>query len=136
MKGYIKWVAAIQELTSDKQQDGTDGATAMQAVTAAPTVGVAPVRRGHWIYTKKHLWYRDENGEVDTWRLDVGFHNGPECRVCHRSICEHCHPDWEDDECERGHYICSECGEASVDGHEHFCSNCGAWTEGGDEDAL
>lgn len=95
---------------------------------------VAPVRHRHWVYSKKHLWYRDKDGKIDEWRLDVGFHNGPECRVCHRSICEHCHPDWEDDECERGHYICSECGEASVDGHEHFCPNCGARMDGGTDD--
>ena len=38
---------------------------------------VAPVVHGRWIFTKRHLWYKDENGNIDEWRVDNGFHNGP-----------------------------------------------------------
>lgn len=96
-----------------------------------PTADVAEVRHGQWLHTKTHLWYRDEDGEIDTWRFNVGFHNGPECQICHETLCIHCHPDWQDDECEQGYYICSECGETSADGNKRFCPNCGAKMDGG-----
>lgn len=39
-----------------------------------------------------HVWYRDD-GLVDMFRVESGFHNGPECARCHESFCEHCEPD-------------------------------------------
>lgn len=95
---------------------------------------VAPVVHGRWIFTKRHLWYKDENGNIDEWRVDNGFHNGPECQICHTAFCEHCTPDWSTTECEIGHYYCSECAETSRDAHENYCPNCGAKMDGGGED--
>lgn len=83
-------------------------------------------RHGWWIFTKKHLWYKDENGDIDVWRYEGGFCNGPECQICHEAFCENCTPDWADTECETGHYYCSECAKTSRDAHENYCPNCGA----------
>lgn len=47
----------------------------------------------------KHDFYTDPSGEVDIWYLDQDFHNGPGCRACHGSWCEHCHSDVYDEEC-------------------------------------
>lgn len=91
-----------------------------------PTADVEPVRHGRWIYSKKHLWYKNKNGEIDMWRLDIGIHNGPECQVCHASFCEHCTPNFDDEECDVGHYYCSECKAAQLDNHNTYCPNCGA----------
>ena len=91
------------------------------------------VRHGRWMHTKKHLWYKNKDGSIDEWRLDVGFHNGPECQVCGEAVCMHCHPDWESMECEIGHYLCSVCGEVSIDAHENYCPNCGAKMDGGED---
>lgn len=91
-----------------------------------PAADVAPVRHGRWIYSRKHLWYKDKNGEIDMWRLDIGFHNGPECQVCHASFCEHCTPNFDDEECDVGHYYCSECKAEQFDNHNTFCPSCGA----------
>lgn len=99
-----------------------------------PTADVFPVVHGRWIFTKRHLWYKDENGNIDEWRVDNGFHNGPECQICHTAFCEHCTPDWSTTECEIGHYYCSECEETSRDAHENYCPNCGAKMDGGDGD--
>lgn len=96
----------------------------------------APVVYGRWIFTKRHLWYKDENGNIDEWRVDNGFHNGPECQICHTAFCEHCTPDWLTTECKIGHYYCSECAETSRDAHENYCPNCGAKMDGGDGDAA
>ena len=101
-----------------------------------PHTDVAPVVHGRWIFTKRHLWYKDENGNIDEWRVDNGFHNGPECQICHTAFCEHCTPDWSTTECEIGHYYCSECAETSRDAHENYCPNCGAKMDGGDGDAA
>lgn len=101
-------------------------------VSAAPTIDAPPVVHGRWIFTKRHLWYKDENGNIDEWRVDNGFHNGPECQICHTAFCEHCTPDWSTTECEIGHYYCSECAETSRDAHENYCPNCGAIMDGGD----
>ena len=40
-----------------------------------------------------HVLYKNEpeDGDgIDMFRLDVEFHNGPECMKCGRSWCEHC----------------------------------------------
>ena len=102
-----------------------------QNIMDIPAADVASVRHGRWMHTKKHLWYKNKDGSIDEWRLDVGFHNGPECQVCGEAVCMHCHPDWESMECEIGHYICSVCGEVSIDAHENYCPNCGAKMDGG-----
>lgn len=91
-----------------------------------PTADVELVRHGRWIYSKKHLWYKNKNGEIDMWRLDIGIHNGPECQVCHASFCEYCTPNFDDEECDVGHYYCSECKAAQLDNHNTYCPNCGA----------
>nr|UWG15763.1 MAG: hypothetical protein [Bacteriophage sp.] len=109
---------------------------AEQLLDEIPTADVAPVVHGRWIFTKRHLWYKDENGNIDEWRVDNGFHNGPECQICHAAFCEHCTPDWSTTECEIGHYYCSECAETSRDAHENYCPNCGAKMDGGGEDAA
>jgi hypothetical protein len=44
---------------------------------------------------KGHKWFKNEDGNVDIWRVDVGFHNGPKCELCGYSFCEHCKK-WED----------------------------------------
>ena len=91
-----------------------------------PAADVELVRHGRWIYSKKHLWYKNKNGEIDMWRLDIGIHNGPECQVCHASFCEYCTPNFDDEECDVGHYYCSECKAAQLDNHNTYCPNCGA----------
>lgn len=111
-------------------------AKVLREVSDAPAADVAPVVHGRWIFTKRHLWYKDENGNIDEWRVDNGFHNGPECQICHTAFCEHCTPDWSTTECEIGHYYCSECAETSRDAHENYCPNCGAKMDGGDNNAA
>ena len=102
----------------------------LEYVENLPAADVAPVRHGRWMHTKKHLWYKNKDGSIDEWSLDVGFHNGPACQVCGEAVCMHCHPDWESMECETGHYLCSVCGEVSTDAHENYCPNCGAKMDG------
>lgn len=111
-------------------------AKVLREVCDVPAADVTPVVYGRWIFTKRHLWYKDENGNIDEWRVDNGFHNGPECQICHTAFCEHCTPDWLTTECKIGHYYCSECAETSRDAHENYCPNCGAKMDGGDGDAA
>ncbi len=37
-----------------------------------------------------HELIRDENGQIDIFRLDANYHNGPECVLCHETWCHHC----------------------------------------------
>lgn len=37
-----------------------------------------------------HKLRRNEDGSVDHWGLDHGYHNGPICLICDDSWCEHC----------------------------------------------
>jgi hypothetical protein len=37
-----------------------------------------------------HVLRRDEDGRVDNFVMEYGFHNGPGCVNCHDSWCEHC----------------------------------------------
>ena len=48
----------------------------------------------------KHNWEKDENGNVNEWAWESGFHNGVICMNCGRSVCIHCEPDYlELDDC-------------------------------------
>jgi len=41
-----------------------------------------------------HLFRTTDNeGTIDNWALDSGFHNGPKCVSCKQKFCEHCEPD-------------------------------------------
>lgn len=42
------------------------------------------------VEAKGHKLCRNEDGEVDHWVVDVGYHNGPGCELCKDSWCEHC----------------------------------------------
>lgn len=42
-----------------------------------------------------HKLIRDEDGDVDIFRLDANFHNGPECELCGETWCHHCKEDIE-----------------------------------------
>ena len=137
MAEYIEREATIKLLRSLGSRDyRREKGTIQEAIKMVsfpeytPSADVAPVVHGRWMHTKKHLWYKNKDGSIDEWRLDVGFHNGPECQVCGAAVCMHCHPDWESMECEIGHYLCSVCGEVSIDAHENYCPNCGAKMDG------
>lgn len=90
-----------------------------------------PVRHGKWEHVKKHMWRRDKHGEIDTWAMEFEFHNGPICEVCGDSTCIHCSPDWENEECEIGYFICSECKQATRSTTQ-YCPHCGAKMDGDD----
>lgn len=47
----------------------------------------------------KHDWYLNEDGRIDIWRLDYGYHNGPQCRRCQEMFCHHCERNRWDEEC-------------------------------------
>ena len=93
MNDYISRVMAIARLTkvevTNKLATMTD---AKRVIAEMPAADGASVVHGRWIFTKRHLWYKDENGNIDEWRCDNGFHNGPECQICHTAFCEHCTP--------------------------------------------
>ena len=84
----------------------------------------------HEVYPK-HDWARDKNGEIDMWAMDVGFHNGPMCKRCYHSVCEHCEPDWDEDECVVDEDRCPSCNKAFAF-KPKFCKDCGQaldWSE-------
>jgi hypothetical protein len=39
---------------------------------------------------KKHNWILDSNGEINEFKYDGDYHNGPECLDCGYSECMHC----------------------------------------------
>jgi len=122
MAEYIEKNVAIARLTA--LEIGNPCATmadAKRQIADTRSANVAPVVHGRWVFTRKHLWYKEDDGEIDLWRLDVGFHNGPACQVCGESFCVNCNKDWENTECRIGHYECSACKEPSKDGRENFC---------------
>ncbi len=88
-------------------------------------LNITPAMYGRWIHTDSHLWYSTEDGEIDEWRWDVEFHNGPMCQICGYAPCIHCNPNYQEEKCPVGHYVCSECAEPSIDGHEESCPACG-----------
>lgn len=39
----------------------------------------------------EHEWLRGDDGEIDHFAFENGYHNGPMCARCYHSHCEHCH---------------------------------------------
>lgn len=93
----------------------------------------------------KHNWERDENGSINEWAWESGFHNGVFCVDCGKNVCVHCNPDYmELDDCtgpqkpkvitnadhiramsaeELAEFLCHF---RSDDAAEHACSGCKA----------
>lgn len=73
----------------------------------------------------EHDWVRKENGDIDDFAYDGGYHNGPVCKRCYYSFCIFCNPDgWNDEPCIIDEYKCPKCGRCISKGTK-FCSNCG-----------
>jgi len=49
-----------------------------------------------------HVLKRDEDGCIDIWVTDSGFHNGPGCESCGHSWCYHCTPSSALRQCQGG----------------------------------
>jgi hypothetical protein len=47
----------------------------------------------------KHDFYKDPLGEVDVWRIESDYHNGPQCMRCGWGACHHCSPEIYDEDC-------------------------------------
>lgn len=81
----------------------------------------------------KHKWRKGENGEIDDFAFDYGYHNGVVCEICEKAVCVHCEPDWEKlDDCEDDYYICPTCGDKFYSKRD-YCS-CGQQLDWSDED--
>ena len=73
----------------------------------------------------EHDWERDENGDIDDFACDIGYHNGPMCKRCYYSFCVHCDPNgWNKEPCIFDKYKCPKCGKYIGEGTK-FCSDCG-----------
>ena len=75
----------------------------------------------------EHDWIRDENGEIDEWAAENGYHNGPLCKRCYHSFCIYCNPDgYKDTPCIVDEYHCPTCNEHLYKSDEYnFCPICG-----------
>lgn len=48
----------------------------------------------------KHNWEKNEDGTVNEFAWESGYHNGVFCVDCGKSVCVCCHPDYMDlDDC-------------------------------------
>ena len=77
----------------------------------------------HDVYPK-HDWMRNSKGEIDMSAMSVGFCNGPMCRRCYHSECEHCNPAWDDGECIVDEHHCPNC-KSKVGYKGKRCPECG-----------
>lgn len=85
-------------------------------------------------YSKKvyptHDWIRD-GGDIDFFAFESSYHNGPVCKRCGFSYCEHCEedksPEYFDKEhpCTIKRWDCPKCGINLGLSRHNFCSNCG-----------
>lgn len=63
-------------------------------------VNIHPRGIGGWGCNMKHRWQLDEDGDIDAFAVNCGYHNGPVCERCGKRFCEHCTPECYDSECE------------------------------------
>ena len=76
----------------------------------------------------EHDWKTDEDGKIDEWVIDYGYHNGPGCKRCGYSFCMHCKPNgWDEKPCVIDYYQCPKCGERILKNGKNieYCINCG-----------
>lgn len=85
----------------------------------------------HEVYPK-HDWELDEDGEIDIFAMENGFHNGPRCRRCYHSPCVHCTPNWDEGECIVDYDLCPSCNKRAIK-LTKFCPDCGQALDWGDE---
>lgn len=63
------------------------------------------------IKSNQHVWIPNENGDTDEYAWYAGACNGVVCGLCGKSVCVHCHADYNDlEDCE-DHYLCPVCGK-------------------------
>ena len=136
LNDYIRRRAMIDYLLKSEERNNNSGMQLEAAEdlrligvisndnSVIPSEDVAEIKRGIWISTSKHLWEKDESGEVNEWSWDREFHNGVTCELCGQTECVGCNPDYDNLTNCKPHYICSECG-AEEPKEYPFC-HCGA----------
>lgn len=79
-----------------------------------------------------HDWYRNADGSIDDWYLDVGFHNGPMCKRCFHSFCVNCVEDYKEalnEPCDYQYWVCPNCGEkVELNAHHCICGQAIDWS--------
>ena len=82
----------------------------------------------------EHDWVRNkEDGSIDEFATENDYHNGPSCRRCYYSFCEHCVNDFdealkEDLPCVIDEYKCPNCNKTLLKTllkNQKFCDECG-----------
>lgn len=56
----------------------------------------------------KHLFRKNEKGEIDNWTFDNEYHNGPFCVKCCERFCEHCQSEKFNEDCSEVHYVADD----------------------------
>lgn len=52
-----------------------------------------------------HAFITNDDGTIDHWQYEGGFHNGPRCENCKVSWCEHCEPEIYEEQCPNNNII-------------------------------
>lgn len=134
MVEYISKEAVLEKAKSsisvptDNEWDcgyNTAMAEMREFIKKLPSTDVQPIKHGKWIESKKHIWYKKPNGDIDFFAYSEGYCNGVICKKCGEHFCVYCNPLYNEENCERQHYICSECSSTSME-KKKFCPNCGA----------
>lgn len=99
------------------------------AITLLKAQEAQPPKHRHEEYPE-HDWEREKDGSIDEFAMEVGYHNGPECKRCGKTFCIHCEPNGyithrpciiDEDYCPRcGRHIFRSWGTALS-----FCESCG-----------
>ena len=86
---------------------------------------------------KTHDWIRNSEGEINYFAYEEGFHNGPVCKRCAFSFCEHCDPDGlNDSPCVVEKWECPKCHQILWRyENANFCPNCGEKLEWPEKEA-
>ena len=82
---------------------------------------------------QEHDWARNEDGSIDFFATENGYHNGPLCRRCYYDFCKHCVDSVdkaleEDLPCVLDEYKCPNCNKTLLKTllkNQKFCDECG-----------
>lgn len=128
----IRIIQSIQSIIISPNKEDRDAARAFQmGINALEKQDPKEPVHVHEKYPE-HDWKRDEENEIDMFAFSDGFCNGPVCKRCNYSFCEHCESDgWNKKSCVIDEYHCPKCGSRIINGTK-FCNFCGQalkWNE-------
>lgn len=86
--------AVVEQIAMEAKLVGVASCTVLNRAAILDALNKQTPKKPTHVYEvyPKHDWMQKDNGEIDMLAFSVGYCNGPMCRRCYHTECEHCNP--------------------------------------------